>query len=104
MLKNPDIEKLLSYNQINEYIIEHLHFQTYSISVPFNTAFENEIGIINKGSSVNAILGLNNEQLSYVHELNGVINYRKEELEKNMINSILRTIYLLPANILHTDI
>lgn len=104
MLKNPDIEKLLSYNQINEYINEHLHFQTYSISVPFNTAFENEIGIINKGSSANAILGLNNEQLSYVHELNGVINYRKEELEKNMINSILRTIYLLPANILHTDI
>lgn len=82
MLKNPDIEKLLSYNQINEYINEHLHFQTYSISVPFNTAFENEIGIINKGSSANAILGLNNEQLSYVHELNGVINYRKEELEK----------------------
>lgn len=82
MLKNPDIEKLLSYNQINEYINEHLHFQTYSISVPFNTAFENEIGIINKGSSANAILGLNNEQLSYMHELNGVINYRKEELEK----------------------
>lgn len=90
MLKNPDIEKLLSYNQINEYIIDYLNINACNINYPFDKTFKGELGNLNKESSANAVLGLNNEQLSYVHELNDTIIFRQKELEKEYNNQQIK--------------